>query len=184
MIRAPQGVCGATGVARPVARAWLQSPGASCRKRLAASCRHEPEAAGSRSVHSASASNSAASAGSATSSCAGASTRSWAASWRNSVAVASSAASDLACSVPVQTASTGLRAGPARDATCSCIHALATAALAATALAAALTATALAAAALAAARAAVALAAATLTRGLDPFSAAPRGSTLGSTQAI
>jgi len=48
-------------------------------------------------------------------------------------------------------------------------------------LAAALTATALAAAALAAARAAVALAAATLTRGLDHFSAAPRGSTLGST---
>ena len=178
MIRAPHGVCGATGAACPVARAWLQSPGASCRKRLAASCRHEPEAAGSRSVHSA------ASAGSATSSCAGASTRSWAASWRNSVAVASSAASDLACSVPVQTASTGLRAGPARDATCSCIHALATAALAATALAAALTATALAAAALAAARAAVALATATLTRGLDHFSAAPRGSTLGSTQAI
>jgi len=84
--------------------------------------------------------------------------------------VASSAASDLACSAAVQTASSVLRVGLARDVTCTCIHALATAALAATAFAAALTATALAAAALAAALAAVALAAATLTRGLDHLS--------------
>ena len=90
--------------------------------------------------------------------------------------MASSAASDLACSAAVQTASR-LCVGPASDATCTCtctccacIHALATAALAATAFAAALTATALAAAALAAALAAVALAAATLTRGLDHLS--------------
>ena len=84
--------------------------------------------------------------------------------------MASSAASDLACSAAVQTASSVLRVGLTRDVTCTCIHALATAALAATAFAAALTAAALAAAALAAALAAVALAAATLTRGLDHLS--------------
>ena len=193
MIGAPgrPGVCGAPGVGRAAgvggaASAWVQSPGASCRKRLAASCRQEPDAAGNRSVHSASPSKSAASAACATSvacgpqpsacaplaaaACGGATARSWAASWRKRLAVASSAASDLACSAAVQTASSVLRVGLTRDVTCTCIHALATAALAATALAAALTATALAAAALAAALAAVALAAATLTRGLDHLS--------------